>query len=204
MEQEQFEKWLASSEPALVNAVVSDARRNIHEIQSSGHTIFGYAILPPDYFTASEPSTICVAYNSDPSLHAIENNGGRHGYFVNEWQNQARTGFDSSNSELAKILKTFRDNYSKPQPEIVFDANGQVLPECLAQFVADQTEIRYVAKINKAILLAMTELKGSGVFKSDPFLDVFIFESDCEIVKTSAKLLNSPEHYESYCRAMGR
>lgn len=204
MNPNQFKNWLADDEPLLIEAVVGDAERNIQEIQSQGNTIFGYSILPPDYYTQPDPSTIYVAYNLDESILVAGDTAERTGYIVNEWQNMVHDGFDAANLELNKILTKFRKNHSKPEPEIVFDEHGQVTLESLERFITDDLENLYVSKVNRSILAAMMRLKESGVFNSDPFLEVFVFESSCEIVNTSAKLLNSSAHYANYLRAMGR
>ena len=174
--------WLESDDPELVATIVADIERHISTLRSSGDTFYGYAILPGDYRTQPDPATLTVAFNRESDIAQKNANDPVYRYSVYEWKNYVHEGFEASESKLRSSLEHFRSLHSRKP------GSSQI----------DDCEIAFVAKINRAILGAMLELKRKGTIGEDTFAVVWLPDSHDEIVDKSAMALNKPTVYKQF------
>ncbi|MCA9191348.1 MAG: DUF4303 domain-containing protein [Planctomycetales bacterium] len=172
---EQLQVWLDSDAPELEAAVVADIQRIVRGLQSSGDTFYGYAVLPGDYITQPNPASHVVAFNRESDLAVSHSEEPYYRYCVCEWQNYVHNGFNDSNSILESQLRTFKERHSRAE----------------GSYQLDEHEIAYVAKINRAILVALVALKQNGSFDDGTYMIIWYSDSDAEIMNQSAKTLNS-------------
>jgi hypothetical protein len=174
--------WLERDDFELVAEIVSDVRRHVAALRSSGETFYGYAVLPGDYCTQPNPATLVVAFNRESDIAPENAHDVYYRYSVDEWMNYVHDGFEASNSKLKSLLDEFRSAHS-PNPD---------------SFQLDEYETGFVAKVNRAILNAMLELKSNRTLDEDTFAIIWFSDSDYEIVNESAKALNKHEVYEQF------
>ena len=151
-------------------------------LQSSGDSFYGYAALPGDYCTQPNPASLVVAFNCESDIAPENATEPYYRYCVDEWQNYVHDEFDDTNSKLESLLAQFRE-----------------LHICAADsYQLDEYEVAFVAKINRAILNALWELKRNGTFDNGTYLIIWFSDSDYEIMNESAKALNDAEVYQQY------
>ncbi len=150
-------------------AMVADITRHVGSLRQSGIAFYGYAVLPPDYYTQFDPTTIAVAFNREPDVEPINRDQAYYRYSVDEWNNYVHDGFDAVNRELQMLLMASRPSLDDPIDNV------------------------FVESVYQAILDAMLTLRGEGVFDDHTFLVVWLSDSDNGIMNRSARMLN-PRH----------
>ena len=163
----------------LQTAIVADIKRHVASLRQSSVEFYGYAVLPPDYYTAFDPTTLAVAFNCESDIDATNSDETYYRYSVDEWQNYVHDGFDTVNRELKSLLKGAR----KSSEDLIDDA--------------------YVDSAYQAVLEAMLTLRNENVFDDVPYLVVWISDSGDGIMNRSAKLLNSPDIYSEFASEFG-
>lgn len=164
---------------SLRAAIVTDIQRHVAELRQSEVEFYGYAVLPPDYSTAFDPTTVAVAYNCDSDIDASNRGQSYYRYSVDEWSNYVHDGFDTVNSELKSLLAANRASADDP----IDDA--------------------FVESIYQSVLDAMLTLRSDGTFHDVPYLIIWLADSGEDILNRSAKLLNSPEIFADYATEFG-
>ena len=174
MNPSELQKWLLADEPQLKSAIVSDIKRHVDSLRSASMVFYGYAVLPPDYFHAFDPSSMAIAYNCESDIpdEAREAVGSR--YFPSEWKNIVHDCFENSNAEIKKLLTKFRNNHVSSSDD----------------FIADASELAYTRKIDRTMLDAVVELKSNKTFLPNEFLIVWYNDADQEVVQRSVEILN--------------
>lgn len=163
---------------SLQTAVIADVKRHLESLRDAGIDFYGYAALPPDYFTAAEPASIAVAYNGESDID--EDNRGEvyYRYSVDEWENYIHDGFETANAQLKTLLPHF-------EASMKIDDDGD-------------SKMAFVAAVNQAILNALKALRKDGAFDGVSYVVIWLSDSGDEIMDQSAKALNSAEVYAEY------
>ena len=160
-------------------AIDADIKRHVTELRESGVEFYGYAVLPPDYYTAFDPTTMAVAFNCESDIDASNRGQPYYRYSVDEWQNYVHDGFESVNGELKSLLAANRESTDDP--------------------INDD----FVESIYQTVLDAMQALRADGTFNNVPYLIVWLSDSGDAILNRSAKLLNSSETYSDFATEFG-
>jgi len=180
-ESTELSQWLASDPLKLKEALIADIQQHVANIEKRNE-IYGYSVLPPDYSTMPDPTTVGIVYNRESDLEPEHKEDDCYRFCVDEWKNWETEGFDTTNSHLAEQFKQFRSMH----------------PEDPDSFEIDDFESAYIGKINKCILDALTVVREKQVFGQDAFLVVWLTDSEDQIMTQSAKKLNPSSIYERY------
>lgn len=162
----------------LQAAVVTDVTRHLESLRDAGVDFYGYAVLPPDYFTAAEPATLVVAYNGESDIDEEKREEVYYRYSVDEWENYIHDGFETANAQLKTLLPHF-------EASMKIDDDGD-------------TKMAFVAAVNQTILDALISLRKDGTLDGVPYVVIWLSDSGDEIMDQSAKALNSAEVYAEY------
>lgn len=179
---EQLKAWLESDTSELVATIVADIQRHVKTLQSLGNSFYGYAVLPGDYSTQPNPASLVVAFNRESDIAPENLTQPYYRYSVDEWQNYVHEGFDDTNAKLESQLAQFKSLHARA------DDSAQL----------DEYEIAFIAKTNRVILDALSELKQNGTFGDDTYLIIWFSDCDYEIVNESARVLNDKDVYQLY------
>jgi hypothetical protein len=163
----------------LSAAIVSDIKRHVASLRQSGCEFYGYAILPPDYYTAFDPTTLVVAFNRESDIDTSKRGEPYYRYCVDEWQNYVHEGFDAVNGKLKGLLAANRHSTD------------------------DSIDDAFVNSVYEAVLDALLTLRNENTFDDVPFVVVWLSDSGDDILNRSAKLLNSPEIYSEFATEFG-
>jgi hypothetical protein len=155
-------------------AIIADIKCHLSSLHQSDIEFYGYAILPPDYYRAFDPTTIAIAFNREIDI-ATENCGSPYyRYSVDEWQNYVHEGFETVNCELKALLATT-------------DLNDE-----------DSIDEAFVDAVYEAVLDAMLSLRNDKAFANVRYLVIWLPDSSNNIVNRSAKLLNDQDVYDEF------
>ncbi len=180
-ESTELSQWLASEPLELKAALIADIQQHVANIEERSG-IYGYSVLPPDYSTMPDPTTVGIVYNCESDLESEYKEDDYYRFCVDEWKNWETEGFDETNSRLAEQFKQFRSMH----------------PEDPDSFEIDEFESAYIGKINKCILDALTVVREKQIFSQDTFLVVWLSDSEDQIVTQSAEKLNLSSIYDRY------
>ena len=86
--------WLEKDEPKLVNTIIADIKNILKSIDFLKEEIYGFSILPGDYCTMPNPSSIGAVYNRETDIIEENKDDIYYRYSVNEWGNFIHEGFD--------------------------------------------------------------------------------------------------------------
>jgi hypothetical protein len=165
----------------LRTAIVSDIKRHVDSLHQSGIEFYGYAVLPPDYYTAADPTTLAIAFNSESDIDAYNDGEPYYRYSVDEWQNYVHDGFESSNAELKTLLLE-----TAASSEAQRDASDNPIDDA------------FVDSVYQAVLDAMLSLRDDRTFADVPYLVIWLSDSGDDIMNRSAKLLNAQDVYAEF------
>lgn len=160
-------------------AIMADIKRHIASLHQTGVDFYGYAVLPPEYYTAFDPTTITVAFNCESDIDDSKRGQSYYRYSVDEWQNYVHDGFDASNQELKALLTATKSSDD------------------------DSIDDTFVSSVYQAVLDAMQVLRNDNTFEGVPYLVVWLSDSGDSILNRSAKLLNSTEVYAEFASEFG-
>ncbi len=163
----------------LRTAIVADIKRHVVSLRQSGVVFYGYAVLPPDYYTAFDPTTLAVAFNCESDIDPGNCGAPYYRYSVDEWKNYVHAGFDAVNRELKALLTTTRSASD------------------------DSIDDVFVDSVYEAVLNAMLKLRNGNTFDGVPYLIVWLPNSGASILNRSAKSLNAPEIYSEFAAEFG-
>jgi Domain of unknown function (DUF4303) len=173
--QEQSHDGLAP----LRMAIVADINRHVASLRQSGVDFYGYAVLPPDYYMAFDPTTLAVAFNCESDVDTANRGSLYYRYSVDEWKNYVHDGFDAVNRELKALLT------STPSAD------------------DDSIDDTFVNSVYQAVLDAMLTLRNINTFDDVPYLVVWLSDSGDSILNRSARLLNAPNVYSEFTAEFG-
>ena len=158
----------------LRGAIISDLKRHVRKLREAGIEFYGYAVLPPDYYTELNPVSITAAYNRESDIAHDQRDSAYYRYSVDEWANYDNDGFDTVKSELNALLPHARSSET------------------------GSTDDRFVDSIYREFLIAMESLRREEDFKSVPYLVLWISDSDPGLMRRSARLLNDDGVYSEF------
>ncbi len=156
-------------------ATIDDIRRHVASLRQSGIEFYGYAVLPPDYYTAFDPTTLAVAFNCESDISPNNHDEPYYRYSVDEWRNYVHEGFDNVNRELKVLLPA-------TSPSI---------------------DDAFVNSVYQTILDAMLALRHESAFDGVPYLVVWLSDSSDNILNRSVNLLNSEGIYSEFASEFG-
>lgn len=162
----------------LRSAVTGDIKRHVASLRDANVDFYGYAALPPDYYTAAEPATLVAAYNGDSDIAEQHQDEAYYRYSVDEWENYVHEGFEATNAELRALLPHF-------------EASRKVAED-------GQAVTAFVDAVNQTILDALKSLRKDGNFDGVPYLVIWLSDSFDNIMNRSAKELNAADVYAEY------
>lgn len=120
---DDFFERLFDNKTSLIETIKFEVKDNIEKIRSTNEGLYGYAILPGDWY---EVGSLAAAYNTESDIkHEELEEPIYYRYSVDEWENYDHDMFPKSNSmlkpyqeELQKILDIYEDNYDKETTDI--------------------------------------------------------------------------------------
>ena len=160
-------------------AIIADIKRHVASLRQSGVEFYGYAVLPPDYYTAFDPTTLAVPFNCESDVDAANRGLPYYRYSVDEWKNYVHDGFDAVNRQLKPLLTSTRSASD------------------------DSIDDAFVNSVYQAVLDAMLTLRNENTFDGVPYLVVWLSDSGDSILNRSAKLLNAPNIYSDFAAEFG-
>ena len=163
----------------LRKAIIADIKRHVASLHQTGVDFYGYSVLPPDYYTAFDPTTIAVAFNCESNIDDSNRGQSYYRYSVDEWQNYVQDGFDAVNHELKALLTATKSSDD------------------------DSIDDTFVTSVYQAVLDAMQALRNDDTFDGVPYLVIWLSDSGDSILNRSAKLLNSSEVYAEFGSEFG-
>jgi len=171
---ENYDKPPAVDFAKLRSAIDADIKRHVATLRETGIELYGYAALPPDYYTQVDPTTISVAFNLESDIDDCNRGDPYYRFSVDEWQNYVHDGFDAVNIELKALLT----------------ANQTSDDESIDE--------KFVGSVYQTVLDAMLALRNDGTFDGVMYLVVWLSDSADGILLRSAKLLNSAAVYSEF------
>lgn len=160
-------KQFSTDDALLIESIKSDLKNSIDKVRSSAENLYGYAILPGDYF---EVGSLVAAYNTQSNIKPAElASPVYYKYSVDEWLNYDRTVFKKSNAILEKqklSLQEFCDSY-EDQYEVEIE----------------ELEIRFADAIYKLIMESLNQFRKEFYCQySDLFLVIWVSDSGNDII----------------------
>jgi len=160
-------------------AIVADVNRHVASLRQSGVDFYGYAVLPPDYYTAFDPTTLVVAFNGESDVETANRRSPYYRYCVDEWNHYVHHGFAAVNRELKALLSSTGSTDD------------------------DSIDDTFVNSVYQAVLDAMLTLRNTNTFDEVPYLVVWLSDSGDRILNRSAKRLNAPDIYSEFAAEFG-
>jgi len=182
-----LQEWLVEPRTALITAVANGVRAHVDTLRSRGIEFYGYALLP------GEPYDIhsLVAVTNAAEDIKVPPTDGQYCYYrycVEEWAHWDHDGFAAANALLVEANEAFRSMHSR--------ANNDGM--------MDEFEVAHANALLDSLVQGLEAAKADGVFGgSDPFLVVWISDSNHEIMVESARRLNSREMATEFVREFG-
>jgi hypothetical protein len=179
--------WLSQNPTELVNAIAQVSCDHISTLNFQEIDFYGYALLPGEPYDINR---LVAVFNceSDVKVSPEHDDYRYYKYCVDEWSHWQMDGFDTinkllreANVEFSTMHTTDRDNYQM-----------------------DECEILYSNKLLEAITQGLEIAKENGVFGAkNPFLVVWISDSDHEIINKSVYRLNCESVARDFMEELG-
>jgi hypothetical protein len=184
---EALRKWLAQPRPELVTALADGVRAQVATPRSRGIDFYGYALLPGEPYDIQ--SVVAVTNTeADISVPPTDDQYLYYRYSVDEWANWDHDGFAAANALLVDANDRFKSMHSKDSDDCVMD----------------EFEIAHANALLDAVVRGLQAAKQTGAFLVvEPFLAVWISDSDHQIIFESVRRLNSQVVAEEFMREFG-
>lgn len=182
-----LQKWLAEPRSALVAAVAEGIRDHAATLRSRGIEFYGYALLPGE---PCDIHSLVAATNTEADIKVSRSDGQYcyYRYSVDEWVHYDHDGFVAANALLVEANEQFKSMHSKADDDCMMD----------------EFEVTHANVLLDSIVQGIETAKASGVFGgSEPFLVVWISDSDAEVMVESARRLNSSAVAAEFMREFG-
>ncbi|GGG48308.1 hypothetical protein GCM10011414_17600 [Croceivirga lutea] len=158
---------------------------NVEFIKSKYPDFYGYSILPGEPYNNGNGSVInmhlIIAYNN---ISDIKEDEIYYKYSVDEWEHYDNKSLES----ITPIIKSLYSEFEAVYNEKSNSSNPKA-------------EMKLINKFQGTILSVLKELKNEGLFnleKNNPFLVIWISDSESEIIYKSVKELNSQDVIEEF------
>jgi hypothetical protein len=186
MTKTDLQEWLDCDDRELIESIKSEIHAHISKLHARGDQFYGYAILPGEF---AKIHNLVVAFNCESDI-ALENiTDSYYRYSVDEWSNYENGEFPKSSAIIDSHYAQFKELH---------------INESLDNYAMDDWEIAHATKLLTAILTAMTELRGDDLIGGDKsFAIIWIPDSDNDIMRQSAKALNSDAVYQLFMKEFG-
>lgn len=180
----KFRNWLKKIRENISKIVFEEIKTSVLNLYAKGEDFYGYALLPSNYWTSSNPINLYFSYNKDSDIE--ENNifDPYYRYCVDSWSNYIPSGFEKSNIEFNLAYLAFK--------KIVISIERD---EDVEDVLDEYIDI-YIKGIHGLILEALKAIKHENIFRNEVYLVIWIDDSNDEITLKSAKELNSTEIYK--------
>ena len=167
--------WLAEPHPDLISAIADGVRDHAANLRSRGIGFYGYAILPGEPYDIH--SLVAVTNReADVKVPRTDDQYRYYRYCVDEWAHWDQDVFAAANALLVEANEQFKSMHSKADDD----------------FVMDEFEVAHADSLLDAVVRGLEAAKNGGAFGDfDPFLVVWISDSDHKIVPDSVQRLNS-------------
>ncbi len=168
-------KWLSQERTELILAIAQSISNHVSLLNSQGIDFYGYALLPGEPY---DINSIVVAFNreSDIQVSSEHEEYRYYKYSVDEWSHWVYDGFDTVNKLLEEANAEFSSMHTK-------DENN---------YLMDEYEILHSDVLLEAVVRGLEIASHNGAFGTkNPFLVVWISDSDHKIINESVHRLNS-------------
>ncbi len=185
METEAVASLLMEVQPALTSAVSTGAREHVARLQAQGIEFYGYALLPGEPFNIGN---LVAVTNSEADIQVPP---GDEEYFeyrfaVDEWAHWWHDELSAANALLAEANERFASLHTR-------NPDG---------FEMDEVEVAYSEGLLEAVVSGLYAAKTSGTFgDKEPFLVVWMSDSDAAIITESVSRLNLPAIADEFIAA---
>lgn len=175
METTALKQWIAAPRPALVAAVAEGIRIHVDSLRSRGIGFYGYALLPGEPYEIDGLSAVTNTA-ADIQRPSSSSEYLYYRYSVDEWAHWDHDHFAAANELLLEEKERFSSMHPKAEDD----------------FEMDELELAHADALYEAIVQGLETARAGGTFgESEPFLVVWISDSDHAIMLESAKRLNS-------------
>ena len=182
-----LQEWLAEPRTALITAVADSVRSHVDTLRSRGIDFYGYALLPGEPYDIQSLVAVSNA-EVDIKVPRTDSQYNYYRYCVEEWAHWEHDGFAAANALLVETNEVFRAMHSK--------ADGD--------FRLDEFELAHANALLDSIVQGLQAARARGVFGgSEPFLVVWISDSNPEIMIQSARRLNPTQVAADFAREFG-
>lgn len=178
MSKNKFVGSLKENFARLRAAVIADVKAHVASLREANIDFYGYAVLPPDYFTADEPASMVVVFNREGDISPDHQGEAYYRYSVDEWENYVYEGFEKGNAELRALLPHFEASRKVPD--------------------MGDTKVAFIDAVNETILDALQSLQKEGTFEGVSYLVVWFSDSIDDIIARSVKKLNDKKVYKEF------
>jgi hypothetical protein len=177
-------RYLAEPKLALASAVADGVRAHVAALRSRGIKFYGYALHPGEPY---DIHSVGAVTNSEQNI-AVQKTDVMYRYFrycVDEWANWDLGEFAAVNALLVECNERFRSMHSK----------------CAGDCWMDEFELAHSNALLNAVLRGLEAARDGGSFGDiEPFLAVWISDSDHEIMFESVRRLNSAAIVREFMR----
>ena len=166
--------WLSEPRTELAEAVARCVREHVAALRSRGVDFYGYALLPGEPYDIR--SLVAVANTeADIKVTPADKQYGYYRYSVDEWAHWDHNAFVPANEALAEANEQFAALHAK--------GGG---------YKMDEFEVAHSRSLLDAVLRGLESAKAAGAFGggADPFLVVWVSDSDHPIMADSVRRLN--------------
>lgn len=167
--------WLSQARTELISAIAQSIANHVSELNSQGIDFYGYALLPGEPY---DINSIVVVFNRESDIEvSSEHEAYRYyKYGVDEWSHWAYDEFDTVNKLLEEANAEFSSMHTSDEDN----------------YIMDEYEILHSDALLEAIVRGLEIASHNGVFGTkNPFLVVWISDSDHKITNESVSRLNS-------------
>ena len=175
MENTALQDWIVAPRPALVAAVAEGIRNHVDVLRSRGIEFYGYALLPGEPY---ELSSLSAVSNTEADIKRPASNPSylHYRYSVDEWAHWDHDQFAAAN----ELLEQEKEQFSSRHPKAEDD------------FEMDPFELAHADALYEGIVQGLEAAKAGGTFgECEPFLAIWISDSEHPIMAESVKRLNS-------------
>lgn len=182
----QNDYWNSNNWKLLKAELKLAIKNNVESIKSKHSDFYGYSILLGEPYNNGKGTVIdmdlVVAYNNTSD---IKEDGIYYKYSVDEWEHY---------DDLTLKLVT-------PVIENIYSDFITIYRENPNRLSTPKAETKLINKFHGTILSALKELKNEGLFnleKNNPFLVIWISDSESKIIYESVKELNSQKTIKEF------
>lgn len=187
MNERALRSWLAEPLSGLIAAVAEGVRAHCDSLRFQGIDFYGYSLLPGE---PDDLHHLVAAFNTETDIQVPETDPmyRYYRYSVDAWEHYEQDLFREADKLVAEANQQFGALHSKPDDELWMD----------------EFEIAHSNRLLEAVLQGLESAKEAGAFgKKDPYLVVWIADSDHSILSESAQRLNTPAVAREFMREFG-